>query len=349
MIDEFRQLNEVEKRFLVSWKKYPERHLDLPCSQEEAEDILKYGFLPLVQQSQSGEHAPKSPELSNAIPEEIFIPADMDCGFLRHMRYMPAYWHTHEFFELLIVLSGSCISTFPSGDVTLQAGDICVQAPGTSHAVSAFSDEDIMMNILIRQSTFEHAFIGILDTDTIVSGFFRRAFSNTEAIPYLIFHTKGDPAVLNACSNAYYEFQSTHRYRRQMVNALLTELFLHLLQNHEKDLQAASVVLRDNSDGLMYILRYMQENYLTVTLHSLASLFNYSDRQMQRIIRKATGFTFTENIQKQKIRHAADLLQNTSLPIGIIAEKSGFDSPNNFRRTFRAIYNDTPQHFRKLH
>lgn len=87
----------------------------------------------------------------------------------------------------------------------------------------------------------------------------------------------------------------------------------------------------------MYVLRYMQANYKTVSLKELSSIFNYSERQLQRIIQNATGHTFIENIQNQKMKQAADLLQNSTLPVSEISERTGFQSLNNFRKIFSNI------------
>lgn len=76
-------------------------------------------------------------------------------------------------------------------------------APDVTHSLSAFHDEDIIMNILIRKSTFEQSFFGLLEGDTILSDFFKRTFYQTSEIPYLLFHT-GEDSVLSELINQAY-------------------------------------------------------------------------------------------------------------------------------------------------
>lgn len=90
------------------------------------------------------------------------------------------------------------------------------------------------------------------------------------------------------------------RYRKQMVNTLLSLFFINLFRRHEQHIEFSNIHLNSADENLMYILRYMQANFKTVSLKELSNLFNYSERQPQRIIQSATGHTFIENIQNQK-------------------------------------------------
>ena len=96
----------------------------------------------------------------------------------------------------------------------------------------------------------------------------------------------------------------------------------------------------------MYILRYMQANFKTVSLKELSNLFNYSERQLQRIIQSATGHTFIENIQNQKMKLASELLIHSTLSVSEISERIGFQSLNNFRKIFFKYFNMTPSEYR---
>lgn len=87
----------------------------------------------------------------------------------------------------------------------MRTGDICIMAPDVTHSLSAFHDEDYIINILIRKSTFEQSFFGLLDSDTILSDFFKRTFYQTSEIPYLLFHSENDPVLTDLIERAYAE------------------------------------------------------------------------------------------------------------------------------------------------
>lgn len=335
------ELNPVEKNLKRLYLKYPSRHLNQPCTREDVLDILDAAF--------SMEESLGVMNMESNIDEQTFISDDMDAAFVKHVRYTPAFWHAHRFFELLYVVNGQCTNTMFNQTISMHAGDICIIAPDIVHAISVFSDEDIVLNILIRKSTFEQSFFGLLEGDDILSDFFKRTFYQTVEIPYLIFHTGDDTQIYQNVDRAYQEYIGKKRYKKQMINALLSELFISLFRRHEQDIEVPNVRLNTAEQNLIYILRYMQAHYTSITLKELAEFFNYSERQLQRIILNATGMTFKENIQKQKMTKAAELLACSTLPISKICEQTGFQSFNNFRKIFYRYYQMTPSKYRNTY
>ena len=262
----------------------------MPCTCDEVMDVLlsSYTAMPDKNITQS---------LKTQIDEQIFILENMDVSFVRHARYTPAFWHNHDFFEMIFVQSVGCINYIFDRNISMQTGDICIMAPDITHSLSAFHDEDVIMNILIRKSTFEQSFFRLLNDNTILSDFFKRTFYQTSEIPYLLFQTGEDSVLSDLIDRAYTECAQPKRYRKQMVNTLLSLFFINLFRRHEQHTELSGIHPNSSEENLMYILRYMQANYKTVSLKELSSIFNYSERQLQRIIQNATGHTFIENIR----------------------------------------------------
>lgn len=221
--------------------------------------------------------------------------------------------------------------------------------PGTVHAVSAFSDDAVLVNILVRKSTFEQVFFGLMQGNSILSSFFQRSFYRTSEIPYLLFHAQGDEMLLDLIVKAKAEATTDHRYKRQMVNTLISQIFITMLENHEYDIEVPEFNLAGKKTDLIQILDYINTNYNTISLKLVADRFNYSERQLQRIITNATGMSFSQNIQNQKMQRAASLLVDSDLSISAICEQVGYPSPNNFRKMFLRYYGMTPSKYRKLH
>lgn len=334
----FLELSDTELNLKRYYEEHPELHLDKPHDEDEVKYVLNQCYV--YENTKIG-------TFSKTINEQTFIPDNMDIAFIRHMRYTPAFWHTHEFFELLCVLNGECKNIFSDTEIKMVPGDICIHSPSTTHTVCAFSDDCILMNILMRRSTFENSFLSLLRSDSIISNFFNRAFFNTTDIPYLIFHTNKDPLIEKHIMDSYAEASSLHRYRKEMVNAQVSQLIIYLMQKYESSIEIPSINMEKRDSNLIYILRYLQANYATITLPELASFFNYSERQIQRIIFSATGMSFSENIQKQRIERACYLLAESDRSITEISEEIGYVSLNNFRKIFLKHMGITPSEFRK--
>lgn len=282
---------------------------------------------------------------AGALTEANFIPTDLDCSFLRHLRYLPAFLHNHEFFEIVYVKQGSCFNYINGETVSLKAGDFCFHAPGTIHAIWAFSDEDIIYNIVIRQSTFAQYFLGLFSEADILSQFFAHVIYHSDEFPYLIFHTGNDKELVSIIEKAEMVYSNDERFKKQLLNALLAEFFAMLLRDHEKDVYVPTAS-KQTDDNLVFILHYMEEHFATVSLKELSNFFGYSERQLQRIIKKATGKTFMENIQLHRIKRAENLLQKSDLPVEQIALEVGYSSTNNFRKIFYKITGHMPNEYR---
>ncbi|MCR5101867.1 MAG: helix-turn-helix transcriptional regulator [Butyrivibrio sp.] len=131
-----------------------------------------------------------------------------------------------------------------------------------------------------------------------------------------------------------------------MLSALLSVFFVELLRFHEKDLEIPSMSRMALSDNIVFILEYMQKNYTTITLSHLSTFFNYSERQMQRIIESATGTSFSNNIKKLRMNKAAELLTTTNMTVSEIADSLGFYDCSSFRQSFKKYYGCSPRKFK---
>ena len=134
-----------------------------------------------------------------------------------------------------------------------------------------------------------------------------------------------------------------------MVNVLITQMLIRMLENHEHRIELPEFNLNGKNTNLMEILDYVNRNYAAITLKELSEHFNYSERQMQRIITDATGMPFSKSIQMQKMQRAAALLSESELSVAAICEQIGYPSQNNFRKVFLRYYGVTPSVFRSSH
>lgn len=280
------------------------------------------------------------------LSEDSFFHSGTDVELYQHLRYLPAYWHKHSFFEIICVLEGTCSNYLAEHEMQLTAGDYCILAPDTRHALGVFSDDCLVFNLLLRVSSFETAFFGVLSDNDILSDFFSRALYHSTTHPYLLFRTGQDFEVRNYIGYAYQEFKRNRQYKNRMLNSVIQAFFITLLRNHGSDVIVPAFESSGHDDNLLLILKYMQEHYCTVTLGELSSFFNYSERQLQRIIKKSTGLSFSENIQKLKMRQASVLLKDSAMPVQAIADHLGYTDVGNFRRIFRKHFGMTPLEYR---
>ena len=334
------ELQELEQVFKELFLKYPQRSLNLPHNLDDVRDILKEAS------EKSSDFLPQM-FLNNTLKEDVFFQHGHDTEIYHHMRYLPTNWHSHSFLEVVCVIQGNCTNYIVEQELHMTEGDICIIAPDTSHAISAFTDDCIIFNIILRISTFEQAFFGTLSDNDILSDFFMRTLYHSQTHPFLYFRTGIDQELFDFVGYAYEEFKGKRQYRNRMINSIIDAFFITLLRNHGSDVIVPEIDTLGNDENIVFILKYIQEHYCTVTLKELSSFFNYSERQLQRIIKSSTGMSFSENILKMKMGQAARLLANPNLSIAAIAEELGYADSGNFRHIFKKYYAVTPMEYRE--
>ncbi len=324
------------------YEQNPDRHLDQPHNLDEISDILNLAT------EKCGDDYEKR-LLQQNLNEELFFAEGSDSEIYQHFRYLPAYWHTHTFVEIAGLPQGHCTNYIMDQKIEMTAGDICIIAPETVHAISAFSDDCLLYNFILRTSTFETAFFDVLNENDILADFFRRTLYHQNNYPYLLFRTGVDPELVN-CLKLYLQESSRNRsYKSRMLNNYINLFFITLLRNHSTDVVFPDTDSPAGDENTILILKYMQDHYKTTSLSEMASFFNYSERQIQRIIKASTGLSFSQNIQKLKLSNAVRLLENSDLSISQISDELGYSAPENFRHAFKKAYNMTPVQYRETH
>ncbi len=282
--------------------------------------------------------------------EEAYIPLGSDVSIIKHGRYSPANFHSHDFFEILCVLNGGCNNYIASHTIDMEEGDICIIAPRTRHSIRAYQDDFVGFNLLLRSSTFDKAFFGTLAEKDLLASFFSKTLYGSDIEEsYILFHTRGDEEVRNYIIMIIEEFFGSRSYKERMLNSILNMFFITLLRNHEKTAITPHPEGKEPDDKILAVISYIQNHYKTVSMPELSTTFNYSERHIARLLKEYTGNTFLEILQTTRIQKAANLLTNPELTIQDIIELIGYSDISHFYRIFRKYYHMTPIQYRENH
>ncbi len=288
------------------------------------------------------------PGLSGALQtldESMFAESD-NILIVKHACYMPLFQHSHTFFEMLYVLSGECDNYVDGAAIHLEAGDFCIMAPGAVHALGVFSDS-IVINILIRRSTFNETFFDFLSEKSILSDFFWGALFEKTTNPYTVCHSSGDKVMHNAIEMLIYEGMSGNdNYTRKIKENLIRIIFGYMIRNHAENFEFPSV-LCNSTETSNEILYYIQENYKSVTLRDLAEHFHYTPPYLSKFIKEKTGMGFLQILNNIRIKNACMLLKNTDLSIHEIYTRSGFKKADVFYKMFKKHTGTSPKEYRQ--
>lgn len=96
------------------------------------------------------------------------------------------------------------------------------------------------------------------------------------------------------------------------------------------------------------VLHYLDEHMdRMVSRREAAKYVFLNEDYFSRVFRKETGIGYKEYVIKQKMGYACRLLENTDMPVTMIASKAGYDNVTNFTQMFRKYTGETPTEYRK--
>ncbi|NQX59677.1 AraC family transcriptional regulator [Paenibacillus qinlingensis] len=267
-----------------------------------------------------------------------------DIIILKHKRFTPLFKHRHEFFELIYVYAGHCVQEINGEVIQLSECDLCIIPPKVEHTIEVF-DDSIILNVLIKRSTFNETFLEMLKHETVLSAFFIKVLYTEEYNNYIIFRTNRDPNLKEILSKLYVEQHNNKKYTANILFNLLMLFFSYLLRDYESQVELPKSVTKN--DKLLSILAYVQDHYKTVTLGELSSTFHFTESYLSKLIRATSGQTFLDIIKTIKLNKAIELLTSSDLKVQNISESIGFENNTHFIRTFKKVYGISPNQFRK--
>lgn len=260
-----------------------------------------------------------------------------------------AAWHSHEFSEIAIILSGAADYQTDFSTAKISAGDVLVMPAGGSHR---FTDEvDIeQFNVLFQ---FEKLPIPGRDI-TRHPGFSALFRLNPEYCRktghYPRFRIENEQVMERVrfmLTNAYRDQESKSPGYPLSVYGTFLQLIPILLENYCRT--ASEKNLTCSPEHLADCLDFMQRNFRKeLSTARLAAEARMAPASFVRHFRAATGCGPQEYLIKMRLDEACILLQNLELSISEAALQSGFDDSNYFSRLFKRKNGISPREYRSL-
>lgn len=263
-------------------------------------------------------------------------------------RYTSSPMQSHLFFEICYQYTGESTFRFQGEKKetvsTLHQGDFFFLAPNQMHAVTVSTDS-LLLNIGVRQSTFEEAFSHNIPADSVLGTFFSAFLNPQYSQHYIYFQTTKDPSIRSLIQDLMLTYCTPSLYSRNIMNIRLSLLCLTLLQNYNYNAKIACggkipVKLSD-------IMYYIENNYASISVQDIAKKFGYSGDYLNLLFKKTTSHNLGETLLNLKMQKAASYLADTDLSVSTISECLGYNNPSNLIRSFKKYYGITPSQYRK--
>jgi AraC-type DNA-binding domain-containing proteins len=133
---------------------------------------------------------------------------------------------------------------------------------------------------------------------------------------------------------------------QHLFSILFTEIIREIAAEHKQFFKTPQRVHKQ--DRINIIDNFFDLNYYhKPTIEDLCSLVHLSKSQLNRILKEKYNMTFKQKHIEAQIEHIKDMLTNTELPIGVIAEKTGYTCESNFTAFFKHSTGMSPKAYRK--
>ena len=254
------------------------------------------------------------------------------------------YLHSHEFFELFYVYSGTCHCYFDGREFRLPKGTIWIFNTQCAHNVYLPDDRTNLVNILLRKSTFSAALLGMINDNDLFLSFFLNSIYNSDSAPKQLQFTT-EPGGMSE----FYIFKIIEEYagKSPYSQSIMKHLFCCLLAELTRQYrERADNRGRESGLHISQVISYISNNYRTATLQSTAEHFHYNPSYLSKYMLKHTNQTFSEYLTRFKLEKAAHLLTSTALPLERVASLTGYSERSAFDKAFKKFSGLTPRQYR---
>lgn len=251
--------------------------------------------------------------------------------------------HTHTFFELVYIRTGSGKQLINHSELAYATGDLFILAPNDTHIFNIAEPTQFFFVRFnphyIRSGVEKNSLQERLD----------EMLSHVGQIPGPAILTARDMAsagsilemlIAEHLENGLYHKELTI----QLVNSLLTLIARNLARSYPQKIGEKS------DDKAIAILEYIQTHIHTpemLKIPVISDHFHITENYLGRYFKKQTAESLQEYIQKYRIRLIENRLLHSNMRISEIADEFGFADKSHLNRIFKKYNGINPSDFRK--
>ncbi|WP_374285692.1 AraC family transcriptional regulator [Lactococcus sp.] len=264
----------------------------------------------------------------------------------KHPRFADYPEHRHEFLEFNYMLDGECTQIINGKEMKLSKGDLVLLNSKSRHKIKALSENDILINIIFPKEKFDLEWMSEINRqDNTLFSFLMQDITSHSEGEYVYFEGhKNDNIKINIeqMLNKYFTYGN---FSNEMLRFYIPILFMELVGNTPYRI-SGKISNSITNEIIIKSLELIEDEYETLTLSSLSKKLSYSKNYLSNLLKEKTSFTFTELLNKERLRRACLLLNSTQIPIREISYSVGISNVNYFYKIFRDRYNLSPKEYR---
>jgi AraC-like DNA-binding protein len=256
-------------------------------------------------------------------------------------------------YELLYIMEGKVICTIEDIVYEGERGDIFLFRPKQRHKIVKVE------GARLRQPHIHFDFFYNADSEKVKVSFrpqeeisaeeddwFRKDIIDQMPVPLSSHLRLKNPIMIEKMLlDIIYEYETKMPYYEVKVKGLFIQLWIQLLRENYWNLNPH---LETNMHALMHVKQYLMHNTnRKVSLDEISKISGISKHYLVRLFQKAFSTSPIQYHNLMRVHAARHLIQFTTDPLTIIAEKMGFPNIHAFSRFFKMVEGTPPSFYRR--
>ena len=283
--------------------------------------------------------------------DKVFKPYELVRAYYHREKFDNMTIHTHNFYELNIVLSGNGKHFLDNSTFHITDGDIFIMPPNVSHGYDFNSKKYSIFHLLFNK----HFFVKYQSILNNLTGY--QILFNID--PHIRKQDSTFKNFLHINLNENYNLirifdQLTKLEKERKTNTEIKKehLTLYVIATLCEMIEEEKMVYNGNNRHLFELLKsieYIYSNFGNkINMQTLCSISCMSRSSYLRHFKKIFNSTPNDFIQDYRLRQAKSMLKHTNNSLARIASDCGFYDSAHFSNQFKEKYQVSPAKYRNL-
>ena len=268
----------------------------------------------------------------------------------------PITSHTHDFYEINIVMHGRGVHYINNGKVLTSSGDIFIIRPKTEHGYYELNDMSIF-TILINDKFFDDYNDKLKKLSGYMALFYFEPQMRTRQVKNAFLQLNHDSfnKIIKKI-NELTEYNNDDRYSNMIKDAIVFEmicLFCYYYNNvsvySRPKAKSFDCSKSERERVVLKIIEYMDKNISEkITIEEIAKKSHYNIVTIERYFKEIMKQSPLQYLQYLRIEKAKELLSYTKLSLVDISLQCGFFDSSHFIKYFTKTQKMLPSQYRSL-
>jgi AraC family transcriptional activator of pobA len=279
------------------------------------------------------------------LPIHHLIPEDKETSFTIHdlertTDYNFSIPHRHSYYEIFFFEHGGGSHFVDFIDFPIHDYSVHFVAPGQVHMVRR--EPGSYGSVILFSNDFYHVDVNGIST------LWELPFLNYNSeIPFLNLQEVAFFKLYFFVGQMKNELECKDALHYQAIHSWLRILLLQCSRLHKQKIYDTSSQENPLSNNMQKFVELLEKNFITIHRPVwYAEQFSMTEKHLNDIVKKGTGFTLIEKIQERILLEAKRLLLHSEMSFKEIGFALHFEDPSYFTRFFKRSSGQTPSEFR---